>query len=75
MKLWTAGRPYRERMHRGAALAGAISAAHGLPSAPLVRVDQRGSVNHVFIVGSSAGRCVVRFAGVRDAVTNLRAAL
>lgn len=62
MPLWTGGRPYREQMHRGAALAAAISAAHGLPSAPLVRVDQRGSVNHVFIVGSSAGRCVVRFA-------------
>lgn len=49
-------------MERGIELARAVAAAHSLPQGPVQIVDQRGSVNHVFIVGEGPERYVIRFA-------------
>ncbi len=47
---------------RGLQLARAIAVKHGLPERPARVVENGGSVNHVFIVGSDLDQWVIRFA-------------
>lgn len=49
-------------MDRGLQLARAIAVEHGLPQRPARVVEDLGSVNHVFIVGSDLDQWVIRFA-------------
>lgn len=46
---------------RNAQLAGVIAEANGLPSGSIDAIVDRGSVNHVFVVGSDTEKYVIRF--------------